>query len=694
MQEQAQFDIGQIIGQLSHKTLNPMQAKAVMEGVIDARKVLVCAPTASGKTLIAQLAMIKNFKETQKKSVYVVPLKALAQEKQTEFSGLFSQFGMKVESSTGDFDSDASELAIADVIIITIEKLDSLLRHKLPWLEKIGLAVVDEAHLLNDESRGATLEIVLVKLLDLNCKMLALSATIPNSDEISKWLNAQLFVSDYRPTKLVHAIASETKVTYYDKKSGELSSQKLLTKNTISELLRGVFDKKGQGLVFVSSRRFAESSAVENGPSTYICLTVEEKEKLEVLAQKVLKTFQTPTMQCKSLANCIRNGVAFHHAGIPSKQRTIIEEGYKNERAIKAIFATTTLAMGIDYPASIVIVKHLKRFTGAFSEFIPNFEVQQMCGRAGRPRYDKEGIAVLMCAPKDKEYVLDNYVYGAIEKIYSKLASAAILRMHCLGLLASEYCNSYESIYRFFERSLFAFQYGKTEELFEMIENVIFELKEMEFLVERKSGNLVATPLGRRVSELYIDPLSASEFVRFIKVKEPKSAFDYLFAINCATEMYPLVSIKRTEEMGLFAEVEHLEMGKYLESHYDERNFLERYKSAKLLEKWISEETEEAILEKFEIAPGILASRVRNAKWLAYSIAELAYMLNETNSYREGKKAMRRIKYGIKEELLDLCRTRGIGRVRARKLFGNGITTSEMYSKLSKSEVRDILRRI
>lgn len=690
--DMGEFNLEETIARLGYGKLNPMQEKAVGEGFLESRKALICSPTASGKTLLATLAIIKNFKETKGKALYVVPLKALASEKSDEYSLLLSQFGMKVALSTSDFDSSSDDLALADVVISTIEKLDSLLRHNVPWLKGANLAIVDEAHLLNDDSRGATLEIVMVKLLNLNVKLVALSATISNPGEIAAWLNARLIQSNYRPTKLVYGVCADSKITFVDKEKGQTGIEKLASKEPLGEIALKCLEKKGQSLVFVASRRNAESVAAELGMAIFPKLTAGEKEKLEGIAQKALKTFPTPTMQCKALAASIRNGAAFHHAGIPSKQRSLIQEGFKKERVIKAISATTTLAMGIDYPASYVIVRDLKRFTGAFSEFIPNFEVQQMSGRAGRPRYDKEGVAILMCAPKDKEYVLENYIYGDSEKIYSKLANAAFLRMHCLGLIASEYCNSFKSLYQFFERSLFAHQYGKTEELFEMIESVVFELAEMEFVTERKTQSLLPTPLGKRVSELYIDPLSASEFVNFIKIKEQKNVLDFLFAINSATEMVPLVSVKRSEEMALFAEADKLELSKYLETHYDERNFLDKYKSSKLLEGWISELTEEQILEQFELPPGILAARVRNAKWLAYSISELAYMLNETEVYRMARRMSRRISHGIKEELLNICRVKGIGRVRGRRLFNSGIKSAEDYAKLNKEQVRAILR--
>ena len=750
------FDARDIAKRLGYSELNPMQEKAISEGLLEKEKVLVCAPTASGKTLLALLKIIKTFQEEKGKSAYVVPLKALAQEKYRDFSEILAQFGMKVAIATSDFDASGEELLSADVSILTVEKLDSLLRHDDEFGKKLKLVAIDEAHLLNDEGRGGTLEIVMTKLLGYGSKMLALSATISNAEEVAAWLNAKLIRSDYRPTKLVFEVCSGGKIRKVLKETGRIEKpRKMETKNSLEELVSGALKKNpvvnfaeekeerengndekktegegktvvtetereeaketegegktegkkektattfngklamgtGQVLVFVSSRRNAEKVAEELSALTKKFSSGNEA-KLEELARRVLKALPTPTMQCKKLAECVRNGIAFHHAGLHPKQRVVIEDGFKKERIIKAISCTTTLAMGIDYPASTVIIKDLKRFTGAFSEFIPNFEVMQMCGRAGRPRYDKEGTAILMCSENDSDYVIDNYIFGRLEKIYSKLSSAAVLRKHSLGLIASSHCDSFEKLYGFFGRSFFAHQYKSTEELFGILEDVVTELKEMEF-VKEKGMSLFATPVGKRVSELYIDPLSANFFIEFSKADEKKSDLDRMFAINVATEMMPLVSVGKGEEMQLFQEAETIGLHPLLEADMGNRNFIGRYKSAKLLNAWANESTEEQILETFEIPPGIIAARVRNAVWLAYSASELAFMLNLTEEYRAFKRLRRRIRHGIKEELLSLCRIKGIGRVRARKLFDAGIKTEEEFQKKSKEEIRQIIK--
>jgi len=185
------------------KELRPAQEKAIQAGLLDGKSLLVCTPTASGKTLIAELAAAKQIIEKHAKTIYLVPLKALASEKYKDFKKRYGSI-MKIALSIGDFDSADSYLADYDLIIATSEKLDSLIRHHTPWLSSVGCVVVDEVHLLNDPGRGPTLEILLTMLRQLlkNVQIIALSATIGNAEELAAWLEASLVVDDWRPVKL------------------------------------------------------------------------------------------------------------------------------------------------------------------------------------------------------------------------------------------------------------------------------------------------------------------------------------------------------------------------------------------------------------------------------------------------------------------------------------------------------------
>ncbi|MEM4637813.1 MAG: DEAD/DEAH box helicase [Candidatus Woesearchaeota archaeon] len=201
------------------KKLRPAQYKAIEEGLFKKNNLLICTPTASGKTLVAELAIMNiifnNKGNTKGKCVYIVPLKALASEKYEHFKNMYP---FKTALSSGDIDSDDSYLANYDLIITTSEKFDSLLRHKIDWISKIKLVIIDEVHLLNDSSRGPTLEII-ISILKQELKelqIIALSATIGNPKMLAEWLDAKLILDDWRPVKLYKGVLLNDEIDFYD----------------------------------------------------------------------------------------------------------------------------------------------------------------------------------------------------------------------------------------------------------------------------------------------------------------------------------------------------------------------------------------------------------------------------------------------------------------------------------------------
>ena len=195
--------------------LRPAQEKAVENGLLDSKNLLVCTPTASGKTLIAELAALKNILGGNGKAIYIVPLKALASEKYKDFKKKYGGVA-KVALSIGDIDSSDSYLVDYDLIITTSEKLDSLIRHHAPWLSLISTIIIDEIHLLNDAGRGPTLEILITILRQLlkKAQIIGLSATIGNPSELASWLDAELVEDDWRPVKLHKGVYLDGEVQF------------------------------------------------------------------------------------------------------------------------------------------------------------------------------------------------------------------------------------------------------------------------------------------------------------------------------------------------------------------------------------------------------------------------------------------------------------------------------------------------
>ncbi len=233
--------------------LYPPQAEALKSGVLNGKNLILAIPTASGKTLVAETVMINKILREGGKAVYLVPLKALAEEKYKEFK-FWERIGLKIAVTTGDYDSTEEWLGRYDIIIATSEKFDSLLRHKSPWIRDVKLIIADEVHLLGSYDRGATLEMILAHLRD-KAQILGLSATIGNAEELAEWLNAELVVSEWRPVSLKRGIFHHGQIFWEDGSIEKFPSQ-------WDSLVIDALKKDKQVLVFVNTRRSAEKEAL------------------------------------------------------------------------------------------------------------------------------------------------------------------------------------------------------------------------------------------------------------------------------------------------------------------------------------------------------------------------------------------------------------------------------------------------
>jgi helicase len=472
--------------------------------------------------------------------------------------------------------------------------------------------------------------------------------------------------------------------------------------------------KNKQTLVFVNTKRSAEKSAedITNSIKGNNNLIKEKNKELEKLSYEVLNTLSRPTKQCERLAKCIKKGVAFHHAGLISHQRELIEDNFRNG-LIKVICSTFTLAYGIDLPAFRSIIKDVRRYSSRFGlQFIPTLEFLQMAGRAGRPKFDKYGEAIAIASNNnEKDKIKDRYINGKPEKIYSKLAVEPVLRTYLLSLIATGFINNKRQITDFFSKTFWAFQFKDIDYLESIINKILKNLYEWRFITIKKldfvSANKIkkwdneeevkATLLGKRVTELYIDPLTAFQFICGLKkgVKMGISSFPLLQLISYTTELRPLlkVRIKETEriEESLVSYQESLLCNQpgLFEPEYDD--FINSIKTAQFFEAWISEKDEESLLEDFNIRPGEIRVKLDNADWLLYCCEELARILRFLKLIKEIKKLRFRLKHGIKEELIPLVRLENIGRVRARKLFKNGIKDIEDLKKTNIISLMQIL---
>ncbi len=234
--------------------LYPPQAECIRKGMFKRKNLLVAIPTASGKTLVAEMAMHHHVGESGK-CLYIVPLKALASEKFEEFS----RKDVRVGISTGDFDRRDESLGKNDIIVATSEKVDSLIRNSAPWLKDISLLVVDEVHLIDSPDRGATLEMVITKMRYRNPEMqiIALSATIGNPGVLARWMDAELVTSEWRPVDLRPGVFYNGRIKFHE----SFRTVECVSKFDDLNLCMDTISEGGQCLVFVSSRKNAEAFA-------------------------------------------------------------------------------------------------------------------------------------------------------------------------------------------------------------------------------------------------------------------------------------------------------------------------------------------------------------------------------------------------------------------------------------------------
>ena len=638
--------------------LYPPQAEA-LPYALNGENILLAIPTAAGKSLVAYITIVEAALKGYK-SIYIVPLKALAREKYEDLLA-FEELGIKVGISTGDLQSKGSHLGRYDIVVCTSEKADSLLRHNAEWLYDVKVVVADEIHLLNDVSRGPTLEVIIARFRTMHdVQIIGLSATIKNADEIAEWLDAKLIASNWRPVPLKEGVLFGRKIYFAD------GSEATIKNARIEGLLEDVLASNGQALIFVNTRRVAQSNAERLRSITANFLKEKEKQELEKIAKNVEKE---DNMLAKKLASCIRDGIAFHHAGLSNRAREAVEKSFK-KGMIKCIVATPTLAAGINIPARRVIIKNLWRYSELEGGMrpIPVMEIKQMMGRAGRPGYDEYGEAILIARNKmEKERIWDDYIMADVEPIYSKLANEAALRMHILAIIATNFAITWDEILQFMEKTFYVHQLGMLPE--EKIWEIIDFLEINEF-IESVGERWQATLFGKATTNLYLDPLSALQMKKAL-LAGIGSDFAYLHAISATPDMRCIYASYKDEWIE-----EKIEQEEFLlptPSPYEPAYefFMAEVKTACLLEDWINEKKEDEMIVKYNVGPGDIHAKVETAEWLLYAMKELARLFNFKAVPKLAKLRLR-VKYGCKEELLSLTKLKGIGRVRARQLYKHG----------------------
>lgn len=392
------LNIGDIIDErfrslFPFQTFNRMQSQAVPIILESDRHCVVAAPTASGKTVIAITAMVRELsRPSHGKILYIAPMRALTNEKESEWNGAFKKIGFNVYVVSGERELSEKRAVEADVIITTPEKWDSATRKfqtdRFAFVCGVSCVIIDEVHLIDSDVRGGTLEVLISRMKRINkdrrLRIIALSATMPNIEDVAGWIGADKkeilkFDDTYRPVKL------ETDVFAYDpEESGFINKYIRLYKafNLIKKPLR----EGHQALIFVTARDDAVKSARK-------LLEFFEKDGRMHLTEAEYEYVSESgkLMKNQTLNQVIRWGIAFHHAGLNKIDRDTVENLFR-KGIIKVLISTSTLAWGVNLPARIVVIRDVEINDPLKSnkELSP-IDLLQMLGRAGRPQYDDRG---------------------------------------------------------------------------------------------------------------------------------------------------------------------------------------------------------------------------------------------------------------------------------------------------------------
>ncbi len=616
------------------KDFNPAQKAVIESGYLnDKSNYIICIPTASGKTVLGVLPALKTILN-KGKAVYA--LLSIQNEKVQEFKA-FEKHGISVGKHPSS----------SDLSVMVFESFDALTRFSWDTLRDVDTLIIDEFHMIGEYTRGPTLEsaITRAKIINPSMRIIALSATLRNIEEIEGWLEGKCIEHDYRPVPLNKEV---------------LDAEKALKDNS-------------QALSFVSTRRFTESLATYVAKKINKKLTKEQKQNFKEVANKIIEVPKNkgslPTTTCIKLAEAAEKGVAFHHAGLFNEQKEIIEDEFRKGN-ILMISATPSLMYGVNLPSKSVAIRDTTRWTSNGPQLIPVFDYEQMSGRAGRPQYDDVGYSYLIAKTADEAFELeDHFINGEIELTNSKLVdNKDAIYKQIIAQIASSLSKDLDELVDFFEKTLYGYQMSNNPSMSLFASDSLkWELENaLQFLLQ--NGIIRATPEGLKTTE-FGNLIAKSNYAveTAVKIKEYISSIDtfnipeFIYAL-AETPDLPLITFKgrknkdpvreKMSELGLFA----VDIGN------------PEATTVSLIE-WINERNEFEIENKY----GVYSASTRRTAYEASRLIRFAKntseVLGDYSKLKDYDYLSARLYYGVKEDIIPLVvGVKRLGRKRARNI--------------------------
>ena len=673
-------------------TLLPLQEMAVKRyGLFEAGNLLVQAPTSAGKTFIGEMAAIQAALR-RKKVLYLVPLKALAEEKFRDFSEKYSPYGLRVIISTRDRREFDRYLEDGDfsIAVVVYEKLAQLLVRRPERIEEIALVVADELEILSDSDRGGMAEVLLTRILypperagaGNRPRLLGLSAVIGQAEKLAEWLQAALIAYDRRPVELRYGVLYEGVFryrTYNDCGEGE---EKLLHAgsespwDTLMENVHAFVEQGEACLVFVKakheSRRGAELLAahIRHAPARR---AIDALRRLE------------PTRSRDALLETLNNGVAFHNANLSPEERRVVEQGFR-EGEIMAVVSTSTLALGMNLPARNAFIaaekwRYDKRFGMPWKTPILHGEYENMGGRAGRYGAGHDfGRAILIAStPFDQETLWRRYVEGERECVEPQLAREPLENI-LLRLAASRTCRTGAELQYFLEHTLtgqWVWMDTLTREECEFrIQAALNRAADAGVLTLHPDGRVEATPFGLAIAAKGVSIATARELEHWLAESETRrwSPIDLILAAAMTTDGRMLqvsLTAREYEHADYPGRLKRLTQGEDIAADVPLnriRNcnltpFFEEVraiKTALFLSEWLEHASLHDLEETYHVMAGQILAAADQLAWLIDAAAAIAASLGAGSDFVDRITAVSaRVQCGLREEVLPLARAGG-----------------------------------
>ncbi|MBX4993157.1 replicative superfamily II helicase [Rhizobium binae] len=500
-------------------SFNALQVEAINDyGILDGKHLLVSAPTSSGKTMVGELAALRQVVD-RKRAIFLLPLKALVADKRRHFEKVYGGFGLRVLEATGETD-DVSPLIRGkyDIALLTYEKFAALALAYPHILAQAGTIVVDEVQMIADQSRGANLEFILTLIRmrrreGIEPQIIALSAVIGDTGGLETWLGGRLLRRTERPVPLREGVLRyDGSFRYLDPSDGTEKIErgvvvrmglKETAQDWIIPLLRKLTTNGEHVIVFRESK--SESRNVGNYLAAQLGLPPAD-EALRRMPRL------DPSQAHRDLIADLQHGVAFHNADLQAAERQVIEEEFRREGSgLQVISATTTLAMGVNTPANSVIIVGLEH-PGPVPVPYSVAEYKNLVGRAGRLGYADQGTSYLMAInAREEDYLWRRYVVGKPEDLSSRFVSSGTdprsLVVRVLVALPRSAASGVarDDIVSFLESSFGAYLAGRQQDGWRWShDDLVRALSNLEAngLIQKNSEGLYSlVPLGRLAGE-------------------------------------------------------------------------------------------------------------------------------------------------------------------------------------------------